>query len=140
MQVTGVTDRGLKARPMRTVAVLGGGRAGLVAEANAFATAARLDVHQALVHIFFAQRSTKKVRLGLVADLLSDLVAEANAFATAARLDVGWMSTRRWCTSSLRSAPPRRCGVAKMAGASCCVFVINSLRCTNQEGAPLSGC
>jgi hypothetical protein len=38
-----------------------GGRSGLQAEAVAFATAAKLPVHQALVHIFFAQRSTKKV-------------------------------------------------------------------------------
>jgi enoyl-CoA hydratase/3-hydroxyacyl-CoA dehydrogenase len=42
--------------------VRSGGRAGLRAEAEAFATAARLDVHKALVHIFFAQRATKKVK------------------------------------------------------------------------------
>ncbi|KAK9827372.1 hypothetical protein WJX81_002997 [Elliptochloris bilobata] len=39
-----------------------GGRAGLRAEAEAFAKAASLDAHKALVHIFFAQRATKKVR------------------------------------------------------------------------------
>ena len=33
-------------------------------EAECFAAAAALDTHKALVHIFFAQRSTKKVRLG----------------------------------------------------------------------------
>ena len=31
-------------------------------EAECFAKAASLDTHKALVHIFFAQRSTKKVR------------------------------------------------------------------------------
>ena len=31
-------------------------------EAEAFAKAASLDTHKALVHIFFAQRATKKVR------------------------------------------------------------------------------
>jgi len=39
-----------------------GGRAGIHAEATAFATCASLDVHKALVHIFLAQRQTKKVR------------------------------------------------------------------------------
>ena len=38
-----------------------GGRAGLMAESEAFAAAAALDTHKALVHIFFAQRATKKV-------------------------------------------------------------------------------
>jgi hypothetical protein len=32
-------------------------------EAEAFAKAASLDTHKALVHIFFAQRATKKARL-----------------------------------------------------------------------------
>ncbi|KAG2485502.1 hypothetical protein HYH03_015775 [Edaphochlamys debaryana] len=39
-----------------------GGDAGLAAEGAAFAAAASLDAHKALVHIFFAQRSTKKVK------------------------------------------------------------------------------
>ena len=39
-----------------------GGRAGLAAESRAFAEAASLDAHKALVHFFFAQRATKKVR------------------------------------------------------------------------------
>ena len=39
-----------------------GGRAGLLAESRAFAEAASLDAHKALVHFFFAQRATKKVR------------------------------------------------------------------------------
>ncbi|KXZ50410.1 hypothetical protein GPECTOR_16g584 [Gonium pectorale] len=39
-----------------------GGPAGLAAEGAAFAAAAALDTHKALVHIFFAQRSTKKVK------------------------------------------------------------------------------
>ena len=39
-----------------------GGHAGLAKEGEAFAAAASLDVHKALVHIFFAQRSTKKVK------------------------------------------------------------------------------
>lgn len=34
----------------------------LVQEAESFNAAASLDTHKALVHIFFAQRSTKKVR------------------------------------------------------------------------------
>lgn len=38
-----------------------GGRAGLKKEGEAFAAAAALDTHKALVHIFFAQRATKKV-------------------------------------------------------------------------------
>lgn len=38
-----------------------GGRAGLLAEAEAFAKSAALSVHDSLVHVFFAQRSTKKV-------------------------------------------------------------------------------
>ena len=33
-----------------------------VQESWAFAKAASLDTHKALVHIFFAQRATKKVR------------------------------------------------------------------------------
>ncbi|KAI8468942.1 MAG: ClpP/crotonase-like domain-containing protein [Monoraphidium minutum] len=39
-----------------------GGPAGLKKEGECFAAAAALDTHKALVHIFFAQRSTKKVR------------------------------------------------------------------------------
>lgn len=39
-----------------------GGRAGLRAEAAAFAKCTQLPVHQALVHMFFAQRTTKNVR------------------------------------------------------------------------------
>ncbi|GFR46239.1 hypothetical protein Agub_g7785 [Astrephomene gubernaculifera] len=39
-----------------------GGAAGLAAEGAAFAAAASLPTHKALVHIFFAQRSTKKVK------------------------------------------------------------------------------
>ncbi|KAL6769994.1 ECH3 [Auxenochlorella protothecoides x Auxenochlorella symbiontica] len=39
-----------------------GGAAGLRAEAEAFAAAAALPTHGALVHVFFAQRSTKRVR------------------------------------------------------------------------------
>lgn len=39
-----------------------GGEAGLVKEGECFAKAASLDTHKALVHIFFSQRSTKKVR------------------------------------------------------------------------------
>lgn len=39
-----------------------GGLAGLKKEGECFATASSLDTHRALVHIFFAQRSTKKVR------------------------------------------------------------------------------
>ncbi|KAG2441459.1 hypothetical protein HXX76_003081 [Chlamydomonas incerta] len=42
--------------------VTDGGAAGLAAEGRAFAAAAALDTHKALVHIFFAQRATKKVR------------------------------------------------------------------------------
>lgn len=42
--------------------VRNGGRAGLQAEADAFAKAASLPVHKALVHMFFAQRTTKNVR------------------------------------------------------------------------------
>ena len=38
-----------------------GGHAGLKQESAAFAQAASLDTHKALVHIFFAQRATKKV-------------------------------------------------------------------------------
>jgi enoyl-CoA hydratase/3-hydroxyacyl-CoA dehydrogenase len=52
--------------PLLTIDAIGagiqhGGRAGLVAESRAFADAAALDTHKALVHIFFAQRSTRKV-------------------------------------------------------------------------------
>ena len=52
--------------PLLTIDAIGagiahGGDAGLVAESKAFAAAAALDTHKALVHIFFAQRSTKKV-------------------------------------------------------------------------------
>lgn len=39
-----------------------GGRAGLVKEGECFAAAAALDSHRALVHIFFAQRSTKRIK------------------------------------------------------------------------------
>jgi enoyl-CoA hydratase/3-hydroxyacyl-CoA dehydrogenase len=39
-----------------------GGRAGIDKEQEAFAEAASLDTHKALVHIFFAQRATKKVK------------------------------------------------------------------------------
>lgn len=39
-----------------------GGLAGLKKEGECFAAAASLDVHRALVHVFFAQRSTKKVK------------------------------------------------------------------------------
>ncbi|GFH11947.1 uncharacterized protein HaLaN_07541 [Haematococcus lacustris] len=39
-----------------------GGQAGLKKEGECFAAAAALDTHKALVHIFFAQRATKKVR------------------------------------------------------------------------------
>ena len=39
-----------------------GGQEGLAAEGRAFAAAAALDTHKALVHIFFAQRATKKVK------------------------------------------------------------------------------
>ncbi|KAK9812903.1 hypothetical protein WJX72_005569 [[Myrmecia] bisecta] len=39
-----------------------GGQAGLVKEQEAFAEAASLDTHKALVHIFFAQRATKRVK------------------------------------------------------------------------------
>eukprot|EP00195_Chlamydomonas_chlamydogama_P011374 CAMPEP_0202900968 /NCGR_PEP_ID=MMETSP1392-20130828/12462_1 /ASSEMBLY_ACC=CAM_ASM_000868 /TAXON_ID=225041 /ORGANISM="Chlamydomonas chlamydogama, Strain SAG 11-48b" /LENGTH=718 /DNA_ID=CAMNT_0049587441 /DNA_START=176 /DNA_END=2332 /DNA_ORIENTATION=+ len=39
-----------------------GGREGLKKEGECFAKAASLDTHKALVHIFFAQRATKKVR------------------------------------------------------------------------------
>lgn len=39
-----------------------GGAAGLAAEGEAFRSAASLVTHKALVHIFFAQRATKKVR------------------------------------------------------------------------------
>ena len=39
-----------------------GGLAGLKKEGECFAAAAALDTHRALVHIFFAQRSTKKVK------------------------------------------------------------------------------
>ncbi|KAL4446209.1 hypothetical protein ABPG77_003016 [Micractinium sp. CCAP 211/92] len=39
-----------------------GGRAGLQKEGECFAGAAALDTHKALVHIFFAQRSTKKIK------------------------------------------------------------------------------
>lgn len=39
-----------------------GGAAGLDKETECFAKAASLDAHKGLVHIFFAQRSTKKVR------------------------------------------------------------------------------
>ena len=42
--------------------VLQGGKAGLLKEKEAFAKSAALDTHKALVHIFFAQRTTKKVR------------------------------------------------------------------------------
>jgi enoyl-CoA hydratase/3-hydroxyacyl-CoA dehydrogenase len=41
--------------------VTGGGRAGLAAEAAAFAAAAALPTHRALVHFFFAQRATRRV-------------------------------------------------------------------------------
>ena len=44
------------------VGVEQGGHAGLKQESAAFAQAASLDTHKALVHIFFAQRATKKVR------------------------------------------------------------------------------
>lgn len=43
------------------VGVEQGGHAGLKQESAAFAQAASLDTHKALVHIFFAQRATKKV-------------------------------------------------------------------------------
>ncbi len=39
-----------------------GGAAGLLKEGECFAAAAALDTHRALVHIFFAQRATKRVR------------------------------------------------------------------------------
>ncbi|GAB4814330.1 hypothetical protein N2152v2_001376 [Parachlorella kessleri] len=39
-----------------------GGRAGLQKEAEAFKEAASLDTHKGLVHIFFAQRSTKRIK------------------------------------------------------------------------------
>lgn len=39
-----------------------GGLKGLEAEGAAFAAAAALDTHKALVHIFFAQRATKRVK------------------------------------------------------------------------------
>jgi hypothetical protein len=39
-----------------------GGNVGLAKEGQAFAAAASLDVHKALVHIFFGQRSTKKIK------------------------------------------------------------------------------
>mmetsp|Transcript_20088 Transcript_20088/g.50614 ORF Transcript_20088/g.50614 Transcript_20088/m.50614 type:complete len:723 (+) Transcript_20088:227-2395(+) len=39
-----------------------GGKAGLLKEAESFAKSAALDTHKALVHIFFAQRTTKKVK------------------------------------------------------------------------------
>ena len=39
-----------------------GGLKGLEVEGASFAAAAALDTHKSLVHIFFAQRSTKKVR------------------------------------------------------------------------------
>lgn len=39
-----------------------GGLAGIKAEGAAFAAAAALDTHKALVHIFFAIRSTKKIK------------------------------------------------------------------------------
>jgi len=39
-----------------------GGLAGLHAEGVAFAKSAALDTHKALVHIFFAQRTTKKIK------------------------------------------------------------------------------
>ena len=39
-----------------------GGLAGLTKEGECFAAAAALDTHRALVHIFFAQRATKKVK------------------------------------------------------------------------------
>lgn len=39
-----------------------GGHEGLNKEGECFAAAAALDTHKALVHIFFAQRATKKVR------------------------------------------------------------------------------
>lgn len=42
--------------------VQNGGLAGLKKEGECFAAAAALDTHRALVHIFFAQRATKKVR------------------------------------------------------------------------------
>ncbi|KAF8056781.1 Glyoxysomal fatty acid beta-oxidation multifunctional protein MFP-a [Scenedesmus sp. PABB004] len=38
-----------------------GGEAGLAKEGEAFAAAAALDTHKALVHVFFATRATKKV-------------------------------------------------------------------------------
>lgn len=41
--------------------VRSGGAAGLKKEGECFAAAAALDAHKALVHVFFAQRSTKKV-------------------------------------------------------------------------------
>ncbi|CAL5226791.1 g9652 [Coccomyxa viridis] len=44
------------------VGVEQGGHAGLKQESAAFAQAASLDTHKALVHIFFAQRATKKVK------------------------------------------------------------------------------
>jgi len=52
--------------PLLTLDAIGagiekGGDAGLDAESAAFAAAAALDTHKALVHIFFAQRATKKV-------------------------------------------------------------------------------
>jgi hypothetical protein len=50
---------------------------GLKVEAEAFAVAASLDVHQALVHIFFAQRSTKKVCMLLPVFLISFRVTSA---------------------------------------------------------------
>lgn len=49
--------------------VRNGGRSGLQAEAMAFAKAQALPVHKALVHMFFAQRTTKNVRLHIAACL-----------------------------------------------------------------------
>lgn len=43
------------------VGVMRGGREGLKAEGSAFAAAAALPTHAALVHFFFAQRATKRV-------------------------------------------------------------------------------
>lgn len=64
-----------------------GGRAGLIAEADAFAKAASLPVHQALVHIFFAQRSTKKVKG------ITDVGLKPRALKTVAVLGGGLMGS-----------------------------------------------
>ena len=56
-------------------------------EGQCFAAAAALDTHKALVHIFFAQRSTKKIKGGWVAVVCVCVVCVCGG---------GWVGAGAW--------------------------------------------